>query len=64
MKEIAIMSGKGGTGKTSLCSSLVSIAREQKVMVCDCDVECPDLHLLIESDNCRLRLPVFPKSGD
>lgn len=49
MKEIAIMSGKGGTGKTSLCSSLISIAQDQRILLCDCDVECPDLHLLIES---------------
>ena len=37
MKEITVISGKGGTGKTSLVASLVSLA--QKPVVADCDVD-------------------------
>ncbi|MBM4272506.1 MAG: (4Fe-4S)-binding protein [Deltaproteobacteria bacterium] len=45
MKQIVIISGKGGTGKTVLTASLASLAKE-KVMV-DCDVDAADLHLLL-----------------
>lgn len=45
MKEIAVISGKGGTGKTSLAASFALLAK--KATVCDCDVDAPDLHLLL-----------------
>jgi MinD superfamily P-loop ATPase len=45
MKQIAIISGKGGTGKTVLTASFAFLA-ENKVMV-DCDVDAADLHLLL-----------------
>ena len=45
MKEIVVLSGKGGTGKTSIVGSLAAIA-ESKVLV-DCDVDAADLHLLL-----------------
>jgi len=45
MKEIVVLSGKGGTGKTSVVGSLAALARE-KVMA-DCDVDAADLHLLL-----------------
>lgn len=45
MKEIVILSGKGGTGKTSIVGSLAAIA-DSKIMV-DCDVDAADLHLLL-----------------
>lgn len=46
MKQIAIVSGKGGTGKTSLVASLAALAR-QRVVTADCDVDAPDLHLIL-----------------
>ena len=46
MKEIVILSGKGGTGKTSIVGSLAAIV-EKKVLV-DCDVDAADLHLLLD----------------
>ena len=46
MKELVVISGKGGTGKTSLVGSLCALA-ENKIMV-DCDVDAADLHLIIE----------------
>lgn len=45
MKQIAIVSGKGGTGKTVIAGSFASIA-ERDVMV-DCDVDAANLHLLL-----------------
>ena len=44
MKEVVILSGKGGTGKTSLVGSFAALA-QSKVLV-DCDVDAADLHLL------------------
>ena len=46
MKEIVILSGKGGTGKTTIAGSFAALAKK-KVMV-DCDVDAADLHLLLQ----------------
>lgn len=45
MKEVVVLSGKGGTGKTSIVGSLAALA-EDKVLA-DCDVDAADLHLLL-----------------
>lgn len=45
MQEIVILSGKGGTGKTSVVGSLAALA-DNKVLA-DCDVDAADLHLLL-----------------
>ncbi len=45
MREIVIISGKGGTGKTSLTACFAMLA-ENRVLA-DCDVDAPDLHLLV-----------------
>ncbi len=45
MKQIVIISGKGGTGKTSLAASLAYLARHEAV-VADCDVDAADMHLV------------------
>jgi MinD superfamily P-loop ATPase len=45
MKEVVVLSGKGGTGKTSLVGSFAALA-ENKVLA-DCDVDAADLHLLL-----------------
>ena len=45
MKEVLILSGKGGTGKTSIIGSFADLA-DNKIMV-DCDVDASDLHLLL-----------------
>lgn len=47
MTELVIVSGKGGTGKTSLVGSLAVLA-ENKVLV-DCDVDAADLHLILNN---------------
>ena len=46
MKEIVIISGKGGTGKTSLTAAFASLAKKQ--ILCDADVDAADLHLLMD----------------
>ena len=48
MKEVVVLSGKGGTGKTSIVGSFAVLARS-KVMA-DCDVDAADLHLLLQPD--------------
>jgi len=48
MKEIVIISGKGGTGKTSIVSSFAALA-ENKVLA-DCDVDAADLHLILSPE--------------
>jgi len=48
MKQIVVISGKGGTGKTVLTASFASLA-DNKVMV-DCDVDAADLHLLLKPE--------------
>jgi len=44
MKEIVIISGKGGTGKTSLTAAFAYLAQNE--VLADCDVDAPDLHIL------------------
>ncbi|NOZ63164.1 MAG: (4Fe-4S)-binding protein [Calditrichaeota bacterium] len=48
MREIVIISGKGGTGKTTVTSAFASLAGK-KVMA-DCDVDAADLHLILKPD--------------
>jgi len=45
MKELVVISGKGGTGKTSVAASLAALAKQ--VVVADCDVDAADMHLLL-----------------
>ncbi len=45
VNEIAVISGKGGTGKTTVCAALGVIADD--VVMADCDVDAPDLHILL-----------------
>ena len=46
MKELVVLSGKGGTGKTSIVGSFAALAKH-KVLV-DCDVDAADLYLLLQ----------------
>jgi len=45
MKELVIISGKGGTGKTSILAAFAALA-ENKIL-CDADVDAADLHLVM-----------------
>jgi MinD superfamily P-loop ATPase len=46
VKEIVVLSGKGGTGKTVVAASFAALA-DNKV-VCDCDVDAANLHLVLQ----------------
>ena len=48
MRELVIISGKGGTGKTSIVASLSALAKNH-VMV-DCDVDAADMHLIMHPE--------------
>ncbi len=43
--EIVVISGKGGTGKTSLVAAFAALAHD--VVLADCDVDAADLHLIV-----------------
>ncbi|ODA38713.1 ATP-binding protein [Desulfosporosinus sp. BG] len=45
MKQMAIISGKGGTGKTTVAAAFAELA--EQMIVADCDVEAPNLHLVL-----------------
>jgi MinD superfamily P-loop ATPase len=47
IQEIVVLSGKGGTGKTSITASLAFIAKE-KAVIADGDVDAADLHLILQ----------------
>ena len=45
MKELVVISGKGGTGKTSIMAAFSSLA--ESMVLCDADVDAADLHLIM-----------------
>ncbi|MCD4812474.1 ATP-binding protein [bacterium] len=51
MKELVVISGKGGTGKTSLVASFAALAG--RVVLADCDVDAADLHLVLDPENIK-----------
>ena len=46
MKELTIISGKGGTGKTSITAAFASLSKN--AILADCDVDAADLHLILK----------------
>ncbi|MFI5341725.1 MAG: ATP-binding protein [Candidatus Methylomirabilales bacterium] len=52
MKELVVLSGKGGTGKTSLVAAFAALA-DRKVLA-DCDVDAADLHLVLTPRTIRV----------
>jgi len=56
MQKIAITGGKGGTGKSTIAVLFANkfVRNNKKVIVCDCDVECPNDYLLLDQ---RLEKP-------
>lgn len=71
--KISIASGKGGTGKTLVASSLaLSLAdrnlADKKLVIADCDVEEPNLHLffshksLLEKRSCEVPVPIVDEA--
>lgn len=51
MNEILIISGKGGTGKTSLAAAFAHLAENH--VICDLDVDAPDMHLILKPENTK-----------
>ncbi|MDD4610299.1 MAG: ATP-binding protein [Bacteroidaceae bacterium] len=45
MKQLLILSGKGGTGKTTIASAFIKLAKAKAYA--DCDVDAPNLHLIM-----------------
>ncbi len=51
MKELVVISGKGGTGKTSVTASFAAlVSTEGKAVFADCDVDAADLHLIFSPE--------------
>lgn len=52
MREITVVSGKGGTGKTSVTAAFAKLAARSghRAVVCDLDVDAADLHLLLHPE--------------
>jgi len=48
MKEVVVISGKGGTGKTSVAACFAALA--EKPVIADCDVDAADLHLVLSPE--------------
>jgi len=48
MRELVIISGKGGTGKTSIVASFAALAKDK--VLADCDVDAADLHLIMKPE--------------
>jgi MinD superfamily P-loop ATPase len=46
MKELVVISGKGGTGKTSILAAFASLIKNK--VLCDADVDAADLHLIMD----------------
>lgn len=49
MKQLLILSGKGGTGKTTVASSLIKLSASKAFA--DCDVDAPNLHLIMAQNS-------------
>jgi MinD superfamily P-loop ATPase len=48
MKQLTVISGKGGTGKTSITAAFASLAED--AVFADCDVDAADLHLIFKPE--------------
>lgn len=61
MTEIAVLSGKGGTGKSGISAALASLA--SKLVIADCDVDAANLHLILKPDGYRKEVYVSGKKA-
>ncbi len=57
MKQLLILSGKGGSGKTTVASAFIRLS--QAKAFADCDVEAPNLHLIMTENDNPIRNPYF-----
>ena len=49
MKQLLILSGKGGTGKTTIASAFIKLSKAKAYA--DCDVDAPNLHLITKQNS-------------
>ena len=61
MKEIIVLSGKGGTGKSSLSAAFASLAA--KIVVADCDGDAANMHLILDPDNYKEEVYISGESA-
>lgn len=57
MKEIAVVSGKGGTGKTSFVAAFANLS--SSCVIADCDVDAANLHLMLDSMSVEKKQPFY-----
>lgn len=62
MKELVVLSGKGGTGKTSLTASFAALAGD--AVLADCDVDAADLHLVLDPSDSHPRVFIGGKVAE
>lgn len=56
MERIAITGGKGGTGKSTVATALAyALSKEKKVLLADADADCPNDHLLLDTERKLVR---------
>ena len=66
MKQLLVISGKGGTGKTTLVAGFASLVKN--AILADCDVDAPDLHIILRPEMLEeipfhaLKIPVKDES--
>jgi MinD superfamily P-loop ATPase len=51
MKQLLVLSGKGGTGKTTVSAAFIALSNAQACA--DCDVDAPNLHLILGKKKSR-----------
>lgn len=61
MKTIAITGGKGGVGKSTIAVLMANqfTRKKQRIVLCDCDVECPNDYLLIGQKLKKIRKNIY-----
>lgn len=57
MKQLLILSGKGGTGKTTIASAFIKLSKAKAYA--DCDVDAPNLHLITEQSSAPKRTDYY-----
>ncbi len=57
MKQLLILSGKGGTGKTTIASAFITLSRAKAYA--DCDVDAPNLHLIMKQSSDAIHTDYF-----
>jgi MinD superfamily P-loop ATPase len=62
VKELVVISGKGGTGKTSVTAAFAALAGD--AVLVDCDVDAADLHLVLDPSRSRPRVFIGGKVAE